>query len=189
MPRQDGRNGGNAGTVRSRLPRLPGSFWGNGSALTLLTIAGSVVLVLVLAAIPQRDLGGRGKGPAADAEAIRRTLAIQAGESPDEGGVMDENTDSPELEADAAPTFRDLFNPVRRTRRTPTHRATAAPPRLPHLSGVFLDGVNRAAVLNGGTVAEGDKIGRFSVHSILADKVVLEVDGKLYTLDWKGVQP
>ncbi len=189
MPRRNDGNGGHEGTVRSRLLKLPGSVRESGGAMTLLTIAGSVILVAALAAVPQRGPRGQGQNPAADAEAIRRTLAIQAGELPDAGKATPAASDSPELEADTTPRFRDLFNPVRTVRQAPARRAVAAPPRLPHLSGVFLDGGNRAAVLNGGTVAEGGMVGGFHVHAIRADKVVLEVDGQLYTLDWKGVQP
>ncbi len=188
----EGRDAGRGGAPHSIFAKIRGSVRESGGGLTLMTIAASVILVAALAAIPQRGpggQGGQGKNPAADAEAIRRTLAIQAGERLEAGEATPAASDSTKSLEDASPAFRDLFSTVRIVRQTPARRTRAAPPRLPQLSGVFLDGGNRLAVLDGGTVAEGGDIGGFHVHSILVDKVVLERSGQLYTLDWKGVQP
>lgn len=169
--------------------KFRGSLWESGGRMTLLTIAVSVILVAALAAIPNRGPKGRTNNPAVDAELIRRTLATQAGGAPGTAETNPAAADSVQSAGDAPRVFRDILNPVRIVRQTPGRRAVAAPPRLPELSGVYLDGGHRRAVLDGVAAAEGDDAGGFRVHSILADRVVLERDGQLYTLDWKGTQP
>ena len=81
---------------------------------------------------------------------------------------------------------RDIFSPLSREapRSRPAELESGPPlaPRVPRLTGVFIDGARRQAAIGGALVSEGDLVSGFAVREIGTSWVVIERNGVTYRL-------
>jgi hypothetical protein len=153
----------------------------------LVLLAGAGLAMLALAAVPLV----RPRQAAAD-PASRANLAYRKLQEQIQGGAAAVSVaDSAAAVGDRprAALQRDLFSPAWRPVATGAPGAApAAPSGPPALSGIFIDGATREAILGGERVREGDRVQGYRVLEIAPGGVRLQTGKTTVQLRW-GDQP
>ena len=148
-----------------------------------LLVGVAALLLLGSAAVPIGKHRKAGPDPTTRAKQAYQTLqdqmAVSGEPAPAEG-------DSASGIAPALPLQRNLFQPAWGAPASPG--APAAPGAPPALSGIFIYGATREAILNGRRVREGDRVGGYQVLEIAPDGVQLQKGKKIVRLQ-RGEKP
>jgi len=141
------------------------------------------------------DATAGAEGAAKDASAIpaagERSDRTETGADPAaaEASVDEPGTEKEPTVPGGTRPARDLFAPapqvVPRTASSAPRAATPAPPPLPRLAGILIDGSSRRAVLSGRVVAVGEEVLGYRVVAIEPAFVRLARGATTYRLDWK----
>jgi len=141
----------------------------------------AIVAVVALPIAPRRETG---KSPADDARSTYLTLMAQMA-AQDQQSTEPVFSDSADATHRAGRLDRDLFAPAPRRSSgaiSPAGagesgaRTSAAPARWrpPNLGGIYIDGDQARAIIDGRVVGVGDKIREFQVIEIQANGVLLK---------------
>jgi hypothetical protein len=166
---------------------------GTGSLLSLqgsspfVIVAVAGVLLLGSAAVPLGKQRKAAPDPTARAKQAYQTLEEQIGGTEAAPDAID--SAGAAVGAGAGRLQRNLFQPVW---RAPAPGVPGSAPVVaggpPALTGIFIDGGTREAILNGRRVRVGDRVAGYLVSEIAADGVQVEKGKKSVRLPW-GEKP
>jgi hypothetical protein len=155
------------------------------SPFVIVAVAG--LLLLGSAAVPIGRQRKAAPDPTARARQAYQTLEEQIGGS--EVALDAADSAGAAVDAGAAPRQRSRFQPVW---RAPVPGAPGSAPVAaggpPTLTGIFIDGVTREAILNGRRVRVGDRVAGYQVSEIAPDGVRVE-RGKTTVRLQRGEKP
>ena len=173
--------------ANTRLKLILARFISSRLTLVVVALAAAILAAIVF---PATREGGIAADPAVEAEESYVSLLAQLGAQETE--LMDPIPNSPDSARaeEAAPPVtrlpRNIFAPASRGIAPLQYGATTSvaqvSPRVPRLTGVFIDGYSKQAVIDGSMVEEGDIVSGCLVIEISPTWVTIERSGTIRKL-------
>jgi hypothetical protein len=163
------------------------SILGLRSPRSLALVGAVAALLLASAALPVGKQRRSGLDPTAKANLAYNRLQEQLGDAPAAPGATAVGGGTAPGSGMSGSLQRDLFRPVWRV-PVPSPPGTAPAPRSgpPALTGIFIDGPTREAVLAGVRVRVGEYVDGYRVMAIQPDAVRLRKGRAVVRLTWGG---
>jgi hypothetical protein len=162
-----------------------GSLLGLRSAKSIGMVGALSLVLLVSGALPIGKQRRSATDPTAKAKLAYRQLQEQLGGDPASADSGDVDRGYGAHPGQDASLPRDLFQPLWRAPAPGDMvRAPERPAGPPALTGIFIDGATREAVLGGERVREGDRVADYRVILIQPDGVSLQKGASTIELQW-----